>query len=136
MNKGHQKALKELRSLEDEVILPADNGNATVVMKRSDYNEKMRGMLDDTNTYRKLRKDPTATQEARIVRTLLQLHNNGEITKSIYKRIRPSGSCSPRIYGLPKIHKPQTPLRPIVSCIDAPSYKLSKYIASIISPWV
>ena len=47
---------------------------------------------------------------------------------------RPSGSCPPRIYGLPKIHKLQTPLRPIVSCTDAPSYKLSKYIASVISP--
>ena len=33
----HWKTLKELRSLEDEVILPADKGNATVVMKRSDY---------------------------------------------------------------------------------------------------
>ncbi len=134
MKKEHRKALKELRSLEDEVILPADKGNATVMMKKSDYDERMRGMLEDTTTYKKLKKDPTATQEARIVRTLLQLHNNGEITKSIYNRIRPSGSCPPRIYGLPKIHKPHTPLRPIVSCINAPSYKLSKYIASVISP--
>ena len=131
--KEHRKALKELRNLEDEVILPADKGNATVVMKRSDYDEWMRGMLDDTTTYRKLPKDPTATQEARIGRTL-RLHNNREIPKSIYNRIRPTGSCPPRIYGLPKIHKPQTPLRPIVSCIGAPSYKLSKYIASVISP--
>ena len=51
----------------------------------------MRGMLDDTTTYRKLQKDLTATQEARIVHTLLQLHNNEEITKIISNRIRPSG---------------------------------------------
>ena len=60
-----------------------------------------------------------------------------KIPKSIYNRIRPTGSCPPRIYGLPKIHKPQTPLRPmhyVISCIGAPSYKLSKYIASVISP--
>jgi hypothetical protein len=120
MKKDHRKALKELRSLEDEVILPADKGNATVVMKKSDYDGKMRGMLEDTTTYKKLKKDPTATQESRIVRTLLRLHNNGEITKCIYNRIRPTGSCSPRIYRLPKIHKPQTPLRPIVSCIMLP----------------
>ena len=42
--------------------------NTMVVMKRSDYDEKMRGMLDNTTTYSKLQKDPTATQEARIVR--------------------------------------------------------------------
>ena len=37
-------------------------------------------------------------------------------------------------YGLPKIHKPSVPLRPIVSCINSPTHALSKYISSIISP--
>ena len=92
LRKDYRKAQKELRSLEDEVILPADKGN---VMRRSDYDEKMRGMLDDTTTYKKLKKDPTATQETRIVRTLLRLHNNGELTKCIYNRIRPTGSSPP-----------------------------------------
>ena len=78
--------------------------------------------------YKKLKKDPTATQETS---TLLRLHNNGELTRCIYNRIRPTGS-SP--LGLPKIHKPDIPLTPIVSWIGAPSYKLSKYIASVISP--
>ena len=44
-------------------------------------------MLDNTTTYRKLQKDPTTTQEARIVRKQLQQHN-GELTKSTYYRIR------------------------------------------------
>ena len=43
--KKHWKALKELRSLEDEVILPANKENATVVMKRSDYDRRMRGIM-------------------------------------------------------------------------------------------
>ena len=49
-------------------------------------------------------------------------------------KIRPTWSQPPRLYGLPKIHKQSVPLRPIVSCIGSPSYQLSKYIASIISP--
>ena len=32
------------------------------------------------------------------------------------------------LYDLPKIHKANVPLRPIVACIDSPCYKLSKYI--------
>ena len=52
----------------------------------------------------------------------------------LYHQLRSSGSQPPRIYGLPKIHKPEVPLRPIVSCIGAPSYQLFKYIASLISP--
>lgn len=38
---------------------------------------------------------------------------------------------SPRIYGLPKIHKSGVPLRPIVSCINGPTYNLSKFLSGI-----
>ena len=81
-----------------------------------------------------LKKDPTATQEGRLSRRLKGLEKDGEITGHLYHQLRPSGSQPPRIYGLPKIHKAEVPLRPIVSCIGAPSYQLSKHIASLISP--
>ena len=133
LTKEQRKALKELRSLEDEVILPADKGNATVMITREDYDRKMRGMLD-TATYKRLKKDPTATQEGKLSRRLKGLEKDGEITGHLYHQLRPSGSQPPRIYGLPKIHKAEVLLRPIVSCIGAPSYQLSKHIASLISP--
>ena len=37
---------------------------------------------------------------------------------------------SPRIYGLPKVYKPEVLLRPIVSCNGSLTYQLSKYITS------
>ena len=88
----------------------------------------------ETATYRQLKKDPTATQERALTSRLGKLKREGEISESLYQRLRPSGSQPTRIYGLPKIHKPEVPLRPIVSCIGAPSYKLSRYITSLISP--
>ena len=63
-----------------------------------------------------------------------KLKREWKISESLYQRLRPSGSQPPRIYGLPKIHKSEVPLRPIFSSIGAPSYKLSKYITSLISP--
>ena len=81
------------------MIIPANKGNATVVIEKSDYDRRMRGMLDDATTYRKLPKDPTAAQEARIGRTLLKLHENKEISKSICHLVS-------RIYGVPKIQTP------------------------------
>ncbi len=36
LTKEQRKALKELKDLEDEVILPADKGSAIVVMRRED----------------------------------------------------------------------------------------------------
>ena len=133
LTKEQRTALKEFRGLEDEVILPADKGNATVMMRRCDYDRKMEEMLG-TGTYGKLRGDPTATQENRLSRKLKGLEKNGEIRNTLYNKLRPTGSQLPRIYGLPKIHKPDIPLRPIVLCIGSPTYQLSKHITSLISP--
>ncbi|CAG9569803.1 unnamed protein product [Danaus chrysippus] len=40
----------------------------------------------------------------------------------------------PKLYGLPKIHKQDVPLRPIVSQIDSSTYKLAKFLSKILSP--
>ena len=42
----------------------------------------------------------------------------------------------PKFYGLPKIHKKETPLRPIVSSISSVSYATSKELARILKPLV
>ena len=39
-------------------------------------------------------------------------------------------------YGLPKIHKPNTPLRPIVSSCGSVTYGLAKELAKILKPLV
>ena len=39
---------------------------------------------------------------------------------------------TPRIYGLPKIHKVNRPLRPVVSTIGSVTYKIAKFLASIV----
>ena len=43
---------------------------------------------------------------------------------------------SPRFYGLPKIHKPDTPLRPIVSSCGSVTYGVAKELAKILKPLV
>ena len=42
----------------------------------------------------------------------------------------------PRLYGLPKIHKCNIPLRPIVSFVSSPTYNLSKHLVTLLSPLV
>ena len=44
------------------------------------------------------------------------------------------GSNPSRIYGLPKLHKTDIPLRPIVSGIGSYTHKLPKYLSDIIKP--
>ena len=50
----------------------------------------------------------------------------------MYYRLKPTDPPAPRFYGLPKIHKPEIPIRPIVSYTGTPLYGLSKHIDSIL----
>ena len=58
------------------------------------------------------------------------------IEDSLYSRLYTTQEVTPRFYGLPKIHKNTTPLRPIVSTIGSVTYELSKFLTNILSPLV
>ena len=57
-------------------------------------------------------------------------------SEALYKKLYPTGTGVPKFYGLPKIHKKETPLRPIVSSIGTVSYATSKELAMILKPLV
>ena len=107
-----------------------------MVMDRSEYDDKIRSMLSDPNTYKKLPRDPAPALERQMNSLLLSLKNSRSLPRSVYERLRSSAGKTPLLYGLPKIHKPDTPLRPIVSFIHSPTYQLSKHLVSILSPLV
>ena len=48
----------------------------------------------------------------------------------------PTGCIPPKFYGLPKIHKPDTPLRPIVSSCRSVCYGVTKELTKILKPLV
>ena len=58
-----------------------------------------------------------------------------KISEDIYKRIRPSGSIRPQMYGLPKIHKPESvPLRPVMSMVGSAHPELALGLADLLQP--
>ena len=118
ITKDQRKALKEMRSWKDDVILPADKGNATVVMEREDNDKKVRELLEDTSTYRKLTKDPTPTQESKIGRKLRSLHNSKEIKAKLYNRLRPPNPLGYTAY--PKFTRSLSLLGPLFQALDLP----------------
>ena len=48
----------------------------------------------------------------------------------------PTGCRDPKFYGLPKIHKQGTPLRPIVSSCGFVTYVVAKELTKILKPLV
>ena len=115
------------------MILPADKGRASVVLDTNTYHEKMKTLIE-TGPYQLLNKDPTDRLSRKLTEKLLSLKRSGHLSETVYNKIRPQHKQPPRIYGQPKIHKPNVPLRPIVSCINTFAYDLSAHLADILSP--
>ena len=67
------KVMKELASAVHILVLPADKGRATVVMDRTDYDEKMDTMLSEESTYQPIAKDPTPSLERKMNAQLMNL---------------------------------------------------------------
>jgi hypothetical protein len=128
LRKTETAALKTLKDNRNLNILPADKGNATVVLNTSNYKQKIASLLEDP-VYRKLTKDPTDTIE----RKTTSLLRKSSLTEGTRRQLSPAGSRPPTMYGLPKIHKDGVPLRPIVSNIGTPMYQLSKHLSRILN---
>jgi hypothetical protein len=80
--------------------------------------------------------DPSKTTVNRINKKLKSLKDQDKLNKRTYDQIRPKDATIAKFYGLPKIHKDNNPLRPIVSLPGSPTYNLSKYLADILKPLV
>lgn len=130
------KAKKFLRQHKDLLFLKADKGNASVLFKKEEYNKKMFELLDDSATYDKLNVDPTTSIQMKMNKTLQNLQKRELITFEDYKNLSCSNGNAARIYGVVKTHKPGNKLRPVVSTIGTPTYKLAKYISNVLKPLV
>ncbi|XP_055543162.1 uncharacterized protein LOC129728731 [Wyeomyia smithii] len=100
-------------------------------MYTAEYDQKMQDLLDNP-TYKNTNKDPTATLQRKNNSLVSKLLNLKIVDPSTAARLRTYTAICPRIYGQPKAHKADLPLRPAVPNITAPTYALSKYIASIL----
>ena len=112
-----------------------DKGVSMVVMDWDDYNNKADELLNQP-TYRPIPNDPTNKLKTKLISLLKQIKAEGGMNETTYKRLYPTGAGSPKFYGLPKVHKQGTPLRPIVSSIGAVTYQSSKELSRILKPLV
>ena len=105
-----------------------------VIMDRQDYINKANSLLNQT-TYRSIPRNPTNTIKNKLISILKKLKNQTGLDSTNYKSMYPTGCVPPKFYGLPKIHKPDTPLRPIVSSCGSVTYGVAKELAKSSNPW-
>ena len=87
--------------------------------------------MEDTSTYRPIPTDPTTKPKNRLINILKKMKTESEMDDNTYKRMYPTGVSAPKFYGLPKIHKREVPLRPIVSSIGFVTYRVAKKLSRI-----
>ena len=97
MTLDEQKAIKRLKTDENIVILPADKGLVSVVMDKTDYNDKMDALVNDKQTYEVLKRDPTPALPRKLNNKLLTLKKTETIDFQRYNRLR--CSVPPKLYG-------------------------------------
>jgi hypothetical protein len=132
--KEEQLALLKLSKMDKLVFLKPDKGNGLVVIDKTDYFQKAYELINDTTKFKKLKNENTLKIENKLNRILINLKKHGHISEDTYKHLRSSGSTPGLFYGLPKIHKPSVPLRPIISGVGTPCHKMASYLAKYLSP--
>ncbi|BHF64967.1 hypothetical protein SprV_0200797600 [Sparganum proliferum] len=129
MSLAEIEAMKRLKMDKDIIVLPADKGRATVVMNRVDYNEKAQGLLDDQQSYRSAPASQAKSMSGQLTGLLSRLRRKNVISLDEWRQTKPTDTALARFYGLPKIHKPNVPLRPIVALKGSPTYNLAKWMS-------
>ena len=106
-----------------------------VIMDRQDYINKSNHLLNQP-TYRAITWYPTNTIKNKLINTLKRVKYQTGLDSVTYKSMYPTGCVPPKFYGLPKIHKLDTPLRPIVSSCGSVTHGVAKELTKILKPLV
>jgi len=128
------RALGDLRHYEDIKILPADKGAAVVVLDSKDYDDKLVALLSE-GPYKAVSKDPGPRLRRSLYSVLRPVADSGRIDRKTLLRLCPTHFQCPYIFGVPKIHKPGIPLRPIISMVDSLFAPVGRFLADVLSPF-
>ena len=124
-------ALKSLKNNKNIVICKADKGNSIIILDKTDYITKAQEILT-LNQFKPLKNSPLKEKEASMNKYLHKLYKENVIDQKLFWRLHSTSSSIATMYGQPKIHKLNYPLRPIISSVNTYNYELSRYLTEII----
>ena len=106
-------------------------------MPLQSYNNRMQVILDGKelkkNTApRKNSKDPIVSFEDKVNKILLEYEKKGLLSDKLYHQFHKTGTQPPRLYGLSKNHKKDSPMRPVLSMCNS----MYENLASKLAKWL
>ncbi|BHF77522.1 hypothetical protein SprV_0602062900 [Sparganum proliferum] len=128
ISETEDQELLRIRKMRDIVTLPADKGRSTVVMDKADYTTKLQSLLEDEGAYELSETGEFKKHVNSVNRAIDKLRKAGALKRNEALAAKATDAAMARFYGLPKVHKPGVPLRPIVSLRGTPTFGLSKWL--------
>jgi hypothetical protein len=122
-------SIKQKIVTHDLVLCKADKSNTVTILDRQSYTEKTESLIKNKN-FIELTTDPTNKFNNDIKKLINKCKNI--FTDNDKWKLTQMNPASPILYGLPKLHKINYPMRPVVSYVTAPAYKVCKKLNSII----
>jgi len=123
------KALNNLKQNKSIIIKKGDKSSGVIVMDAEEYRNKIMDMLNDADVYTKTNKNDTNEVKKQANKIITDLYNKEKLNDKQLNNLTDFIAKCPIFYGIPKIHKPGNPLRPIVSQINGPTSSVSKYVS-------
>lgn len=114
------------------MVVPSDKGKSVVVMYKHEYDSKVSELLTEKNIYTALQGDPTNGLQINNNKMVKELQSLKLIDRKEQFALTTYNAVAPKLYALPKVHKPNIPLRPIVASINTPSSALSKKLSNML----
>ena len=120
-----------LSSNSEIVIKPSDKSKDFVVMSESTYMEKVSKLLESESEYEKVNITSVALDET--TRHFMRDNVAEKLPEKLEIAIKPQYCGMPRFYGLSKDHKPNLPLRPVLSTCGSSTSKMSLVLERILN---
>jgi hypothetical protein len=106
-------------------IIEADKGKTLVVIYKHELDDKVNTFMNENDIY-ELKADPTQRMQKMTQSTIKQCAHIIDPNKQKY--IIQMLPQAPNLKAKIKIHKPTTPIRPVINNIHAPTHKLAQHI--------
>ena len=119
LSSDERNALSSLSNDDSIVVTKPDKGNGVVILDRTEYVSKMLDIIGDESKFSHVTADDNLKNLKKSRSCLRYLRNKNCLNDDVYNRIYPTAASTPSMYGLPKTHKPDVPLRPILSSVGS-----------------
>lgn len=133
LNFCFDQARKFLRDNPEILILKSDKGNVTTAMFKNDYITLSNNLLNDEKYYKIIDHDPTSTIQQKANKLISHLKHTEQIDLITARNHSIYNATISKYYALPKTHKEELAVRPIISSISAPNSKIAKLLTDILT---